>query len=77
MVKFAALALVFFAALVQIAFAGQHEGTDQDQKACIHGVTRFCRKVMDQGDLTVLSCLQQNRARLGSACRKVLSDHGV
>jgi hypothetical protein len=31
---------------------------------------------MDQGDFTVLACLQQNRAKLSAACEKVLKDHG-
>jgi hypothetical protein len=39
-------------------------------------VQRFCRKLMDQGDLTILACLQENRPKLSSACRDVLVSHG-
>ena len=51
-------------------------GTDQEEKACTRDVQRFCRKLMDQGDLTILACLKENRARLSLACRYVLVSHG-
>jgi hypothetical protein len=54
----------------------QRSGTPEEQKACIRDVQRHCRAVMDQGDFTVLACLQQNRAKLSAACEKVLKDHG-
>ncbi len=41
-----------------------HSGTDQEEKACTRDVQRFCRKLMDQGDLTILACLKENRAKL-------------
>jgi hypothetical protein len=31
---------------------------------------------MDQGDLVILSCLQQNRPKLTKACNQVLVSHG-
>jgi hypothetical protein len=43
---------------------------------CARDVSRFCRAVIDQGDMVVLSCLQQNRARLSKTCAKVLTDNG-
>jgi hypothetical protein len=59
------------------AFAeGQHSGTEQEQKACSRDVTKFCRPLMDQGDLVILSCLQQNRPKLSSGCNQVLVSHG-
>jgi hypothetical protein len=54
----------------------QRSGTPEEQKACTRDVQRHCRSVMDQGDFTVLACLQQNRAKLSAACDKVLTDHG-
>jgi len=53
-----------------------HSGTDQEEKACAPDVQRFCRKLMDQGDFTILACLKENRAKLFSACRDVLVSHG-
>ena len=51
-------------------------GTPDEQKACTRDVQRYCRPVMDQGDLTVLACLQQNRPKLTKACDLVLRTHG-
>ena len=50
-------------------------GTEEEQKACTRDVQRFCRPVIDQGDFTILACLQQNRPKLSEACAQVLKDH--
>ena len=54
----------------------QHGGTPDEQKACAHDVQKFCRAVMNDNDLVVLSCLQQNRQKLTKACDQVLTNHG-
>jgi hypothetical protein len=54
----------------------QRSGTKQEQEACARDVSRFCRPLMDQGDLVILSCLQQNRQKLSKACNQVLVSHG-
>jgi hypothetical protein len=46
------------------------------QSTCTRDVTRFCRAHMNDGDMVVLQCLQQNRGRLSAACRKTLADNG-
>jgi hypothetical protein len=51
-------------------------GTEQEEKACTRDVHHFCRKVMDQGDFTILACLKENRPKLSPACRYVLVNHG-
>jgi hypothetical protein len=53
-----------------------HSGSEQEQQACTHDAHRFCRKLMDQGDFTILACLKENRPKLSSACRDVLVSHG-
>ena len=59
------------------AFAQQaRSGTAEEQKACARDVQRFCRPVIDQGDLTILACLQQNRPKITPACDQVLKNHG-
>ena len=59
------------------AFAQQHRsGTVEEQKACARDVQRFCRPVIDQGDFTILACLQQNRSKITPACDQVLKNHG-
>lgn len=60
------------------AFAQQQQrsGTPEEQAACARDVQRYCRPVIDQGDFTVLACLQQNRPKLTAACDQVLKNHG-
>ena len=59
------------------AFAQQQRsGTPEEQKACNRDVQKFCRPVIDQGDFTILACLQQNRPKISSACDQVLKSHG-
>jgi len=59
------------------AFAQQQRGgTPDEQKACARDVQRHCRAVIDQGDFTILACLQQNRPKITAACDQVLKSHG-
>jgi hypothetical protein len=69
------IALLLLSVPVSIS-ALAHSGTDQDEKACAPDVHRFCRKLMDQGDFTILACLKENRPKLSPACRYVLVSHG-
>jgi len=71
----------FFMALILLSIpvstgALAYSGTDQEQKACTRDVQHFCRKLMDQGDFTILACLKENRPKLTPACRYVLVSHG-
>ena len=73
LLAFTVLSLSFFTA----ALAQQpRSGTPEEQAACSRDVQRFCRPVIDQGDFTILACLQQNRPKLTKACDQVLKDHG-
>ena len=68
----------FFMAVILLSIstgALAHSGTDQEEKACTRDVQRLCRKLMDQGDFTILACLKENRAKLSLACRYVLVSH--
>lgn len=59
-----------------VAQQQQRSGTPEEQAACSRDVQRHCRPVMDQGDFTILACLQQNRPKLTKACDQVLKNHG-
>jgi Cysteine rich repeat len=48
----------------------------QGQDACARDASRFCRAHINDGDMVVLACLQQNRARLSKACQQTLASHG-
>jgi hypothetical protein len=58
------------------AFAQGHMGTPEEQKACNRDASRFCRKDLGN-DGAVQNCLQANRAKLSSSCRKVFESHGM
>ncbi len=75
-ILFALTLLSISATTGAIAQQQQRSGTPEEQKACSRDVQRFCRPVIDQGDLVILSCLQQNRAKLTPACNQVLVSHG-
>ena len=71
-----ALTLLSISASTGAIAQQQRSGTPEEQKACSRDVQRFCRPLIDQGDLVILSCLQQNRPKLTSACNQVLVSHG-
>ena len=74
----------FFLALILLSLSvstgaiaqQQRSGTPEEQAACSRDVQRHCRPVIDQGDFTILACLQQYRAKLSKACEQVLRNHG-
>jgi hypothetical protein len=71
------LALVLLSVSISTgALAQQRSGTAEEQAACSRDVQRYCRPVIDQGDFTILACLQQNRPKLTPACNQVLKNHG-
>jgi hypothetical protein len=71
-----ALTLLSISASTGAIAQQQRSGTPEEQKACNRDVQRFCRPVIDQGDLVILSCLQQNRPKISPACDQVLKSHG-
>jgi hypothetical protein len=69
------LASVSVSAMAQTPQSNR-SGTPEEQKACAKDVSRYCRALMNEGDLVILSCLQQHRPSISAACNKVLTDHG-
>ena len=72
---FLALILLSLSASTAAIAQQQRSGTPEEQKACSRDVERHCRPVIDQGDFTILACLQENRPKLTPACAQVLKDH--
>jgi hypothetical protein len=74
----------FFLALILLSLSistgaiaqQQRSGTPEEQVACSRDVQRYCRPVIDQGDFTILACLQQHRPKITKACDQVLKNHG-
>jgi hypothetical protein len=73
---FLALTLLSLSVLTAAIAQQQRSGTPEEQAACSRDVQRFCRPVIDQGDFTILACLQQHRPKLTAACDQVLKNHG-
>jgi hypothetical protein len=73
---FLALTLLSLSVSTAAVAQQQRSGTPEEQAACSRDVQRFCRPVIDQGDFTILACLQQNRPKLTKACDQVLKNHG-
>jgi hypothetical protein len=61
------MAIILLSALVSTS-ALAHSGTDQEEEACTPDVHRFCRKLMDQGDFTILACLKENVLPRAATC---------
>ena len=59
------------------AQADTGSGTPQERKACSRDASRLCREQLADGDNAVQQCLQQNRERLGQACRKAFQNRGM
>jgi hypothetical protein len=71
-----ALEMTRFLFILPIIVLASSASAQQGHDACARDVSRFCRAHMNEGDMVVLACLKQNRARLSKACEKVLTDHG-
>ena len=65
--------LIIVALVLMVSAASAQQRADP---GCARDVTRHCRAVMNDGDMAILACLKQNRARLSKTCEKVLVDHG-
>ena len=52
------------------------QGRQQEQDACGRDASRFCKPVINDGDMAILACLKQNRAKLRPVCTKLLQDKG-
>jgi hypothetical protein len=57
------MVLVVLSVAAFTSAVAQGGGTPEEQAACARDAQRFCRSVIDKGDLAVLACFQQNRAK--------------
>ena len=68
--------LLFAIAFVLIAASSALAQQRPGQDTCGRDAQRFCRAHLNDGDQVVLSCLQQNRAKLTKACQQTLAANG-
>ena len=72
---FATLALSLTLIAASSASA-QDDVRKRGDKACGGDSRKMCKQFFGQGDMAVLSCLQENKVRLGGSCRKFLTEIG-
>ena len=75
----AVLAVSFLAFSVVAATAPAHAQDDmraRGDKACNGDAKRLCSKFFGQGDMVILQCFQEHRARLSTPCRRFLTEVG-
>ena len=58
------------------ATAAQAQDRAQSESACGRDASRLCKKVINDGDMAILGCLKENRAKLRPACVKHLQEQG-
>jgi hypothetical protein len=67
----------FFLAISFVMVAASSASAQaQGRDACTRDASRFCRPYLEQGDMAVLACLQQNRSRISKGCQATLASHG-
>jgi hypothetical protein len=67
---------VFAQGLPPPPFLPNFQGTPREQAACRPDVVKMCKELIQEGQGSILACLQRNRGRLSSACYEVLRGHG-
>jgi hypothetical protein len=78
-VGFLAAALSIGTILASVAAAPAYAQDDVRKRgdiACKSSSNKLCSKHFSQGDMAILACLQQNKVRLASSCRKFLTEIG-
>lgn len=73
---FIARILIVSAALVTAGTALAQTDRARSEDACGRDASRFCKKVINDGDQAILACLKEHRTRLRAACVKNLQEHG-
>jgi hypothetical protein len=73
------LAATFSAGIMLAASSSGYAQDDlkkQGDRACRADASRLCKHVLGQGEMIVLKCFQNNRAKLGRTCHAFLTKVG-
>lgn len=71
-----AVILSLLSVLGMTAVASAQNATQKHHSDCARDVARYCRSKMNDGDMVVLACLKEHRARLSKRCARTLVEHG-
>jgi hypothetical protein len=74
MSRFVALSLLPLLAMT--ATASAQTAAERQKSGCTRDVVRHCRAKMNDGDMVVLACLKEHRAKLSKTCARTLAEHG-
>jgi hypothetical protein len=72
----ASIAIIASAATFTTPAKAQDDVRRRGDIACKTSSNKLCSKFFGQGDMAILSCLQQNKARLAPSCHKFLTEIG-
>ncbi len=75
MIRFAVI-LSLFPLHAVTAVASAQTAAEKHHSDCARDVARYCRAHMNDGDMVVLACLKQHRAKLSKRCARTLAEHG-
>lgn len=75
MIRFAAI-LSLLPLLAMTAIGSAQTAAEKHNSGCTRDVARYCRSKMNDGDMVVLACLKEHRARLSKKCARTLDEHG-
>jgi hypothetical protein len=75
MIRFAAT-LSLLPLLAMPAVASAQTAAEKHHSECARDVARYCRAKMNDGDMVVLACLKEHRAKLSKRCARTLAEHG-
>ena len=56
--------------------SAQEDLRRKGDRACSADASRLCKKFLEQGDMVILQCFQQNRTKLSPHCHRFLAEVG-
>jgi hypothetical protein len=68
--------LLTMAPLATVTSAAAQQALAHWPKQCRGDISRICRDVGKEEDKVILTCLQENGAKLSQGCRKLLQSYG-
>jgi len=71
-----ALIVTLFAVMIPTLCQAQDDVRQRGDRACKADVNRLCKAVLQQGDMGILACLQENAKRLSRPCSSFLREIG-
>ena len=72
----ASVAVILSAATFTSPAKAQDDVRRRGDIACKTSSNKLCSRFFGQGDMAILACLQQNKARLAPSCHKFLTEIG-